>query len=234
VLGEAYTRAQKVQATTLATMVLLNRGDHFEAVPLPAQAQFAPAFALVVGDFDGDGNEDVFLSQNFFETEPEVPRLDAGRGLLLLGDGQGGLHAVPGQESGIKVYGQQRGAAAADFNEDGRLDLVVTQNGGQTKLFKNLRGKPGLRVRLEGPNANPQAIGAVVQLKFGAKYGPARELRAGGGYLSQDSPTIVLGTPVPPATIRVRWPGGKITESEIPPGTQEIAVGMDRRARRMR
>ncbi|NJN36689.1 MAG: DUF4118 domain-containing protein [Nitrospiraceae bacterium] len=44
----------------------------------------------------------------------DMSRLDAGRGLWLRGDGRGGFAAVPGQESGLNVYGEQRGAAAAD------------------------------------------------------------------------------------------------------------------------
>ena len=59
--------AEQVEATTLATMVFFNRTNHFEGVDLPYEAQIAPAFAVNVGDFDGDGNEDIFLSQNFFE-----------------------------------------------------------------------------------------------------------------------------------------------------------------------
>jgi len=234
VLGEALQRAKVVQATTLASMALLNRGDRFEAVPLPREAQFAPAFGIVVGDFNGDGKEDVVLSQNFFDTEPSIPRLDAGRGLLLLGDGQGGLRAVPGQESGIKVYGEQRGAAAADFNEDGRLDLVVTQNGAQTRLLKNTAAKPGLRVRLRGGLSNPHGIGAVVRLKFGSGFGPAREVRCGGGYLSQDSATLVLGTPQAATGIWVRWPAGKVTESELPTGAKEVQVDQDGRLTKTR
>jgi hypothetical protein len=52
-------------------------------VELPAEAQFSPAFGVCVGDFDGDGNEDVFLSQNFFATCLDTTRNDAGRGLWL-------------------------------------------------------------------------------------------------------------------------------------------------------
>ena len=99
------------RSTTLASTVFLNRGDHFEAVPFaPAQAQWAPAFGLTVADFDGDGHEDILRSQNFFATPPEMPRLDAGRGLWLRGDGTGKLEAIAGQRSGIEVYGEQRGA----------------------------------------------------------------------------------------------------------------------------
>jgi len=224
VLGEARQRAKVVEATTLATTVWLNRGERFEGIELPPEVQFAPALGVVVADFNGDGNEDVFLSQNFFAIEPTIPRLDAGRGLLLLGDGKGGLKPVPGQESGIKVYGEQRGAAAADFDEDGRMDLVVTQNGGQTRLFHNVGSKPALRVKLHGPEGNPRGIGAVVRLKFGEQFGPARELHAGSGYLSQDSSTVVLGTPKTPTSIWVRWPGGKVTEAEVTAGARELEM----------
>ena len=150
-LGEALPKAQQVQATTLASMLFLNRGDHFDAVPLPREAQFAPAFAVSVADLEGDGHEDVFLSQNFFALRPEDPRLDAGRGLWLRGDGTGQLTPVPGQISGVKVYGELRGAALADYDEDGRVDLVVSQNNAATKLFHNVGAKPGLLVRLQGP-----------------------------------------------------------------------------------
>ena len=153
--------AGQVQATTLASMVFFNRSNHFEAVELPYEAQIAPAFAVNVGDFDGDGNEDIFLSQNFFELAPlavvnmlRLPqsggRQDAGRGLWLRGTGGGKLEAVPGQKSGILVYGEQRGAALCDFDGDGRVDLAVSQNGAETKLYQNVLGKPGLRVRLAG------------------------------------------------------------------------------------
>ncbi len=224
VMGEAAPKANKVQATTLASMLFLNRGDRFEAVLLPPEAQFAPAFAICVSDLDGDGNEDVFLSQNFFAVRQEEPRLDAGRGLWLRGDGTGKLAPVPGQVSGVKVYGEQRGAAVADFDEDGRVDLVVSQNSGATKLYHNVGANPGLLVRLQGPPGNPTAVGASVRLHFGQKAGPAREIHAGSGYWSQDSAVQVMARPQPANQIWVRWPGGRITTNTIPPGAKSIVV----------
>jgi hypothetical protein len=241
ILGILPTPAQPVRATTLASTVFFNRSNHFEAVELPYEAQIAPAFAVNVGDFDGDGNEDIFLSQNFFEMAPlavvnmlRLPqsggRQDAGRGLWLRGTGGGKLEAVPGQKSGILVYGEQRGAALCDFDGDGRVDLAVSQNGAETKLYQNVLGKPGLRVRLNGPPGNPDGVGATLRLVFGGRYGAAREIHGGSGYWSQDSVVQVMGCPEPPTEIWVRWPGGKTTTSPIPKGAREITVDTDGKA----
>lgn len=215
------------EANWLESTLFLNRGGHFEPRVLPLEAQLAPAFAACVGDDDGDGNEDLFLSQNFFTVEPETSRYDAGRGLWLHGDGHGALRAVPGQKSGIKVYGEQRGAALCDYDHDGRVDLVVTQNSAETRLFHNVRAKAGLCVRLKGPPGNPCGIGAVVRLKFKDRLGPARELQGGSGYWSQTSAVAVLAQPTPPSQIWVRWPGGRTTTSDIPAGAREVSVNLE-------
>ena len=187
ILGDYFPQARKLEATTLASMVFLNRGDHFQAVPLPREAQWAPVFGLAVADLDGDGHEDILLNQNFFSVRPEDDRLDAGRALWIRGDGRGGLTSVPGQESGIKVYGEGRGAALSDYDADGRVDVVLAQNGAETKLYHNERAKPGIRVRLQGPAGNPQGIGALLRLRFRGGLGPAREIHAGIASWSRES-----------------------------------------------
>jgi hypothetical protein len=227
ILGPRYPAAKQAQVNTLDSMLFLNRGDRFEARPLPTEAQLAPAFAVAVGDADGDGHEDLFLSQNFFDAEPETSRYDAGRGLWLRGDGRGGFKPLSGDESGVKVYGQQRGAALCDFDADGRLDLVVAQNSAQTKLFRNVGARCGLRVRLNGPPGNPLGIGAAVRWQSASAQGPLRELHAGSGYWSQDSAVQVLSLPEPPARLWVRWTGGRTTVVDVPPGAHEVGIRMD-------
>ena len=226
-LGPGLAAARRLKVTTFSHMVFLNRGTTFEARPLPMEAQLAPAFYAGVADADGDGHEDLFLSQNFFPTETGTPRYDAGRALWLKGDGSGTLVAVPGQVSGIAVYGDQRGAALADYNADGRVDLVVSQNGAQTKLYRNDGARPGLRVRLRGTPENPDAVGAVMRLVYPDGRGPAREIHAGSGYWSQDGAVQVLGVGGQPTAVWVRWPGGAETEVPIQPGMREITIRME-------
>jgi len=224
VLAAIPAKPRCVQATTLATSLFLNRGSRFEVIPLPAEAQWAPVFGLTVIDGDGDGHDDLFLSQNFFATRPEWPRLDGGRGLILRGNGTGPWLAVPGRESGILVYGEQRGMASADFNRDGRPDLVIMQNGTATCLLENTRANVGLRVRLQGQKGNPHAIGAMVRLQTNSRWGPLRSVNGGAGYWSQDSPQLVLGLASPPQRIRVHWPGGKTNEFAVAPSSRIITV----------
>lgn len=210
---------------TLESVLLLNRGDHFEQRPLPFEAQVSPVFGLVVADFDGDGNEDLFAAQNFFGLRPGEGRIDAGQGIWLRGDGRGGFTAIPASRSGLVVPGEGRGAAVSDYDRDGRPDLVVGQNRGPTRLFRNVRGQPGLRIQLKGSARNPAALGAQVRLRYrdGTK-GPVREIRAGSGYASQDSAVPVLGMAQAVEAVEVRWPGGLSRHYPVPEGSREIGV----------
>ena len=225
ILGVPGREVRSWRAATLESVALLNRGDRWLVRPLPVEAQRTPAFGVAAADFDGDGAEDVVLSQNFFGSQPETDRDDAGWGLFLRGDGRGGFTAWNPGESGIRASGEQRGVAVADFDQDGRSDLVITQNRESTQLYRNTGGKPGLRVRLEGGLGNPTGLGVQVRAVFAnSKLGPVRELQAGGGYWSQDSPVMVLAAPEPIAALWVRWPGQDGGRVPVEMGAKEIRV----------
>ncbi|MFN0069752.1 MAG: FG-GAP-like repeat-containing protein [Limisphaerales bacterium] len=220
ILGEFAGQARELQATWLESAVFRWRDGKYVPEPLPTEAQWAPAFAVAVADANGDGTEDVFLSQNLFCVQPEAARMDAGRGLWLLGDGRGGLRA---EESGIAVYGEQRGAALADYDGDGRVDVAVSQNGAATRLFRNSGAVPGVRMRLRGGPGNPWGVGAQLRVERGGRPGPVREIHAGSGCLSQDSPVAVLAAR-PGDSLIVRWPGGRQTKVPVGEGAREVSV----------
>ena len=224
VLGPAMAQVQRKEVRTLDHMVFLNRGRRFDAAPLPHEAQLAPAFYVGIADFDGDGAEDVFLAQNFSATAVGLPRYDSGRGLILTGDGTGALRPMSGPASGLLVYGDQRGAAYGDFDGDARLDLAVSQNAAETRLFRNQGAQPGIRVRVMGPPSNSAAIGAQVRVMYGTRMGAAREIQAGSGYWSQNGAVQVFSRASTPTAVRVRWPGGEETVTPVPAGATEIIV----------
>lgn len=210
--------------TGLAHTLFLNRGETFESVRLPAETQWSPSLGLAVADANADGAEDVFLTQNFFATDQDSPRYDAGRGVWLEGDGAGGLEPVPGVVSGIALYGDQRGVAVSDIDADGRVDMVIGQNGGEAGLYLNVGTVPGLRVRLVGTPTNPLAIGASMRLMYGSQFGPRREVRAGSGTGSHDDPVQVLGRSGEPTGLEVMWPGGRTQVVGLEPSQSEVTV----------
>ena len=225
-LGAAAKNAVRVGATTFAHTLFLNRSGRMEPHVLPAAAQLAPSFGPVVADFDGDGSEDLFLAQNFFPTEINTMRFDAGVGALLLGNGRGAFIAQTVNQSGIAVFGDQRGAATADYDGDARPDLAVAQNGAAMTLWRNTRARVGLRVTLRGPVGNPLAIGARLRVARGATLGPVREVHGGSGYWSMDAATTVMALPDGATALQVRWPTGRLQTVPISGGQHSVTLVM--------
>lgn len=227
IFGNRLPRIPFKEINTLRHMLFINRDDGFEAHPLPQQAQFSAGFHVGVADFNSDGNEDLFMSQNYFGFPREVPRVDAGRALWLRGDGQGNFTPKPGNETGIKVYGEQRGAAFSDFNNDGKVDLAISQNDAATKLYLNRSDRSGYRVTLQGPGQNRDGVGSAVRLVYenGVK-GPLREIQSGSGYWSQNSFTQVLGVRLDREVsgIEVQWFDGRSQTAEVTEGQREYVI----------
>ena len=137
-LSGAITRS----ATTLATSVARNNGDGtFTLIPLPAEAQRAPVFGILAGDFDRDGSTDLLLGGNFSGLQTQIGRMGASYGLLLHGDGKGKgtFTAIKAQASGFVVTGQVRDIQRVRMR-GGEL-VVVARNNDTPLVFRSTKGK---------------------------------------------------------------------------------------------
>jgi hypothetical protein len=137
--GKEWRAAEVLSAYTFASGVALNQGEgRFTLRSLPVEAQFAPIYAALSGDFDGDGRVDVIVAGNTTAVPPIRGRYDASYGLLLRGDGAGGLSAVDLDESGLVIMGEVRGLGLVR-SAGGAPRIVVARNGAPLQFVRPLR-----------------------------------------------------------------------------------------------
>ena len=117
-----------------------------------------------------------------------------------------------------------RGAAFADIDADGDLDVVMTTNSGPAYLFRNdlANGNRSVRLRLRGVTSNRDAIGALVRAKINGRTSSAL-VKTGSSYLSQSELPITFGVGSGKGAdeIVIDWPGGKREPlGSLPAGTE--------------
>jgi hypothetical protein len=126
----------------------------------------------------------------------------------------------------LRIRAVSRGLASADYDDDGDVDLLVTNNNGPVSLLRNDGGNTGnwLSVRLRGRAANRDGIGARIEVWSGARR-MVRERTSGGSYLASHDPRVHFGLGTGLAdSLRVHWPGGGSSLRREPPMNQTILV----------
>jgi hypothetical protein len=107
-----------------------------------------------------------------------------------------------------------RGLAAGDFDNDGRIDVVINDLDGRPQVLRNETADPGhwLIVRLKGSGTNTGAVGAVVNVHTGSVV-QQRLVLSGSSYLSQEDKRLHfgLGASARADLVEVRWPDGSTT-----------------------
>ena len=127
-------KALHYEADTFASVFLHNDGGgKFTATPLPTPAQISPVKGIVVQDVDADGNLDLIIAGNLYQTEPNTPRMDAGNGLWLRGDGKGHFLPVPPAQSGFLAHLNVSGLRLV--NTRGSKTVIVANTGDSLQTF---------------------------------------------------------------------------------------------------
>jgi hypothetical protein len=122
-----------------------------------------------------------------------------------------------------------RGAAYADIYNDGRLDLLLSTNGGPAYLFRNegqgSSANRSLRLKLVGTKSNKDGIGSVVRLSSAADS-QTQMLRSGSSYLSSSELILTFGLAQrdKAETIEIRWPSGQVDHLSNVAAGQTITV----------
>jgi enediyne biosynthesis protein E4 len=148
-------------------------------------------------DFDNDGSLDLFLANGHPDdfVEQRTAGVTFREPLLLFANTKGRLRDISGGAG--PVFGKTfaaRGLATGDFNNDGRVDVLIGVNGGAPLLLEN-RAEPRnhwVGVQLRSTTANRDAVGAVIRYSAGGVI-HRRFRRGGGSYMSSHDPREVLG-----------------------------------------
>jgi hypothetical protein len=185
--------ALRLQATMLESCYLRNDGSgKFTLIPLPREAQVSVINAMVVDDFDGDGNLDVLVNGNDYGTEVATGRYDALNGLMLKGDGNGKFLPLSIQASGIYIPHDGK-ALVKLLGASGDYLVAASQHQDALKLFQ-------LRRKVRAMPINPDDLSAVITSKDGKSR--KEEFYYGNSFLSQSSRFIQVDSNVRTLTIR--------------------------------
>ena len=225
VVLKSFGSMKQTEINCLETSVFLNRAGKFERFALPVEAQWSPTSSISVADFDNDGLEDLVLSQNWYSIRPDLGRLDSSAGMILLGQGQGSFKGVSSGRSGLAILGECRNALIADFNHDGRSDIIATQTLGEAHLYLGQSEKRGIRLIIDSKVELAKRLGCSVHLLYPDETSsPPRWLYSGDGVLAQCSTEAVLGFKQWPSSIQIVWSDGEKQTILVRPGIYEYTA----------
>lgn len=138
-IGDIFTPEQLKQAvqadayTMESSVFINNKNGTFTSKALPTEAQLSPMYGIAAEDFDKDGNIDILMGGNFYQSKPETGIYDASYGTLLKGDGKGGFSALTARQSGINIRGAVRDIVV--IKVDKRKAILVSENNEAVRIY---------------------------------------------------------------------------------------------------
>ena len=199
-------------------------------------------FAVLLADFDLDTDLDLFAANGHVQPEIETVQDNVGyeeKPHLFLNRGDGTFEdAAPALGGVLAGEFVARGAAAADYDRDGDIDILMVENGGAAHLWRNRlleNGAPDdnpvfLRVMLEGEASQGDGLSSAVEVVLdGLRM--ERRVRTGSSYLSQSElpVTFGLGEHAVADSLIIRWPSGAVDRFAQVEGNRQyrVAEGAD-------
>ena len=172
-------------------------------------------FGCFFFDYDNDGWPDILVADGHIEDQIEkvqkrVSYNEPPHVFRNLGGGKF-VEVTQSLGAGFAAPRVGRGAAYADINNDGALDVLMTTNGGRAYLYRNDgTTNHSLRIKLVGTKSNRDGIGATIRLTSG-QVKQTKMVRSGSSYLSQSElvATFGLGAQDKAEAIEIQWPSGE-------------------------
>lgn len=166
-------------------------------------------WGVALADLNNDRWLDLFAANSHVTDNIERYSHDRYRQANSLFLNQGGRFRDGSHGKGIGPLRAHRGAVAADFDNDGRLDVATTSLGEPAELWRNLTPESGhwLALQLEGTRSNRNGLGA--QIRVDGQY---REMSSASGYASSRLSAVYFGlaTKTEAAKVEIRWPSGTV------------------------
>ncbi len=175
-------------------------------------------------DLNNDGLVDLFVAKGNVDEMPDFAMKDPNNLLLQTRDG---TFQEAGQAAGIANFKVSRGAALADFNLDGLLDLVVVHRRENAEVFRNSSENAGrwIEVKLQQPPPNREGIGGWIEVRCADGAVMRREITVGGGHVSGQYGWWHFGLgDATEAELRVVWPDGSAEDWQTVAGNNFYIV----------
>ena len=204
--------------------------DYAQRTGLLMATRQLTGWSLGMFDFDNDGWKDLFFGlSHLAELEQYLGRDSALPNRVfrnLEGKRFEDVSATAGPD--FQKAAMHRGVAFADFDNDGRVDAVVTALNGPAKLYHNITGSPShwLALKLRGVRSNRQGLGATVHVHLPNGMDLYNSATTAVGYASASEPLVRfgLGSNRLAESVEIRWPSGEVQRLRAVPADQILEV----------